>query len=113
MSASKKPRTQEQTVEFVENAARHYGWVANPDRTFVEALAEGLTVNANRHGYYLCPCRDGDGDRKADADIVCPCVYARDDIPEYGHCFCGLFLSNEHAAAGKDVESIPERRPFV
>lgn len=104
-------RTQEQTRQFIEHAARHNGWEPNPDESFREIIAEGLTTNANRHGYYLCPCRDGDGDRKADRDIVCPCIYARADIEEYGQCFCGLFLSSEKARETPPVvEQIPERR---
>jgi ferredoxin-thioredoxin reductase catalytic chain len=103
-------RSREQTLQFVRKAASHYGWVLNPDSDFVEVLAEGLTVNANRHGYYMCPCRDGDGDRTADRDIVCPCVYAAKDIEEYGQCFCGLFLSAERAADTRPISQIPERR---
>jgi ferredoxin-thioredoxin reductase catalytic subunit len=106
-----KKRTLENTEEFIQNAARHYGWVANPDDEFRGTIAEGLTTNAQRFGYYLCPCRDGDGDRDADADIVCPCVYAGPDIDDYGQCFCGLFLSKEKAASGDTaVNQIPERR---
>ena len=104
-------RTIEQTQTFIEKAAAHNGWVANPDTEFREALAEGLTTNVNRFGYYLCPCRDGDGDRQADKDIVCPCIYAKKDVEEYGQCFCGLFLSPEKARKGSvEVQQIPERR---
>lgn len=104
-------RTIETTRTFIENAARRNGWVANPDTEFRETIAEGLTTNANRFGYYLCPCRDGDGDRKLDKDIVCPCVYAAKDVEEYGQCFCGLFLSPEKAQETPvEVNQIPERR---
>lgn len=107
----KKERTVADTEEFIRNAARHYGWAANPDDSFRGVIAEGLTTNANRFGYYLCPCRDGDGDRDADADIVCPCVYADPDIDEYGQCFCGLFLSKGRVERGEtEVGQIPERR---
>lgn len=44
-------------------------------------------------------------------DVICPCVYAGEDITEYGHCFCGLFLSREFHTTGKEVQPIPERRP--
>lgn len=104
-------RTIEQTQQFIANAARRNGWVANPDTEFTKTIAEGLTTNVNRFGYYLCPCRDGDGDRAADQDIVCPCVYAVKDVEEYGQCFCGLFLSPEKAAEpSPEVRQIPERR---
>lgn len=113
MGSTDKHRSIEDTHEFIQNAARHYGWSVNPDEPFVDAIAEGLTTNANRFGYYMCPCRDGEGDRKTDDDIVCPCIYARKDIPEYGQCFCGLFLSNEKAAGDPEVIQIPERRGSI
>ena len=103
-------RTLDQTRQFIRNVAEKRGWVPNPDESFVESLAEGLTVNVNRYGYYLCPCRDGEGDRKEDRDIVCPCAYAPADIAEYGQCFCGLYLSPEKARNKPEVTQIPERR---
>ncbi len=104
-------RSVEQTLNFVQKAAAHYGWKENPDSSFVQSIAEGLTTNVNRYGYYLCPCRDGDGDRKTDADIVCPCAYAAADITEYGQCFCGLFLAKSNN--GTAVTQIPERRGVI
>jgi len=101
----------EQTRHFVQNAATERNWVANTDEAFRDALAEGLNVNVGRYGYYLCPCRDSNGSRERDRDVVCPCTYATDDITEYGHCFCGLFLSPEFAASGNEPQPIPERRP--
>lgn len=104
-------RTVDQTRQFIQKAAKKNGWVANPDDEFRETIAEGLTTNVNRVGYYLCPCRDGEGDRRADRDIMCPCVYAKADIEEYGQCFCGLFLSEEKAQEQPlEVHQIPERR---
>lgn len=103
-------RSIEQTRQFIDRAAERKGWVPNPDTEFRETIAEGLTTTVNRHGYYLCPCRDGDGDREADRDIICPCVYAQKDIDEYGHCFCGLFLSKNHAEQNLPIAQIPERR---
>ena len=106
------PRTVEDTHRFIEKAAAHNGWHANPDNQFRTTIAEGLTTNFNRHGYYLCPCRDGEGIRKVDRDIICPCVYAGADIAQYGQCFCGLFLSPETARKENfTLSQIPERRP--
>lgn len=101
-------RSLQDTHNFIVKAAQHNGWKPNPDTEFVATIAAGLTTNVNRHGYYLCPCRDGDGDRKLDKDIVCPCVYAAPDIDQYGQCFCGLFVSTDHQGP---VRQIPERRP--
>lgn len=98
-------------VTFAHAVANHQGYAVNPDKDFVATLALGLAANYNRYGYYLCPCRDADGDRSADADIICPCDYNLPDQKEYGHCFCGLFMTEEFAASNKEPASIPERRP--
>ena len=107
---SNKKKTKEEARRFVYQVAKHQGWVVNPDEEFVEDIIDGLQTNYNRYGYFLCPCRDGDGEREADRDIICPCVYNVPDQEEHGHCFCGLFLSKEFAESGKPVQPIPERR---
>lgn len=103
-------KTYEQTNRFAESVANHQGWALNYDRQFVKTLINGLAENYNRYGYYLCPCREGWAEREKDKDIICPCIYADPDIKQYGHCFCGLYLSREHCKNRKEVQSIPERR---
>lgn len=108
---SLKQKKADETREFVEMTARHQGWRVNPNESFLNGLVAGLTKNYNRFGYYQCPCRDSwDGDRRKDRDIICPCDYCVDDLEEYGHCLCGLFLSARFAESGKKVRPIPERR---
>lgn len=94
----------------MRNVAERQSWVLNPDEEFRRKIEEGLATNLERYGYLLCPCRDGDGERQAERDITCPCDYAKADIAEYGHCFCGLFMSPAFASSGKTVSPIPERR---
>lgn len=96
--------------KFVEQLARFRGWELHPDDRFLNDIIRGLATNYNRYGYYLCPCRDGDGERAADADIICPCDYLEADHQEYGHCFCGLFLRPGFRETGVETEQIPERR---
>ncbi len=107
---SRREKTPEQALQFIHAVARHQGWAVNADDRFVADLAEGLARNYSRYGYFLCPCRDGEGDRNEDADIICPCRYAVPDQQEYGHCFCGLFLTKAFAASGREPQQIPERR---
>jgi ferredoxin-thioredoxin reductase catalytic chain len=95
---------------FAEKVAARHGWLLNRDRDHVTGVLEGLDANRERLGYYLCPCRDGAGERSADSDVICPCPYAVPDIAEHGHCYCGLFVSPSFDAAGRAVEPIPERR---
>lgn len=105
-----EPRKAEATRLFTRMVARHHGWNLNPDGPFYETLVEGLTTNYNRYGYYLCPCRDTEGSREADRDSICPCAWARQDIPEFGHCYCALYLSAGFAASGDAPAGIPDRR---
>ncbi len=105
-------KTIAQTLQFMKMVAAHQGWELNPDNEFIQMLAEGLTVNYNRYGYYSCPCRDADGIREKDNDIICPCTYCRPDQEEFGHCYCGLYFTKEFYTSGKKPHSIPERRPL-
>ncbi len=98
------------TTLFAEMVAGKQGWVLNPDEEFRRVLVEGLTTNWNRYGYFLCPCRDSEGSREADADVLCPCKYSRGDVAERGHCYCALFLSKAFAASGAEPSGIPDRR---
>ncbi len=96
---------------FAERVAGKQGWELNPDPGFLDTLLSGLARNRERYGYYLCPCRESEGSREADRDVICPCDYAKPDIAEYGHCFCALFLDPAFRASGRVPSSIPERRP--
>jgi ferredoxin-thioredoxin reductase catalytic subunit len=104
-------KTTDDVRRFVEQVAKHNGWAVNPDSDFVDELIEGLRVNYNRYGYFLCPCRDGTGERKRDKDIICPCDYNVPDQKEYGHCYCALFFDPTHLENGGAAQPIPERRP--
>ncbi len=100
--------------QFVTAVCKHRSWHRNPDSDFTQLIVNGLSTNYNRFGFFQCPCRDGDGDRKADSDIVCPCAYAQADIDEHGQCFCCLFVSEsrlEELRIGDSPKDIPERRP--
>ncbi len=105
-----QPKTIEDTAKFAEMVAAKQGWVVNQDTEFTDTLLEGLTTNWNRYGYFLCPCRDTEGSREADASVVCPCKYSFGDIDKYGHCFCALYLRKAFAASGKTPDAIPDRR---
>lgn len=101
----------EKARNFAEKVAENRGWKLYSDKEFLQTVLQGLDTNRNKYGYYLCPCREGWGIREKDRDIVCPCEYAAQDIAESGHCYCGLFVSEDFDASEKKVWAIPERRP--
>lgn len=86
-----------------------YFFNKNKERTF--ELLEALITNKDRYGYMGCPCRLLSGDRKADRDIICPCIYSVPDIEEYGSCYCNLYVSKEWNEDNIPHEYVPERRP--
>ena len=108
---SKKQKNIEDTKKFVSLVANKQGWKLNSDKEFISDIIEGLMINYNRYGFYMCPCRDSWGEREKDKDIMCPCDYCKPDQEEYGHCFCGLYLLPEFQKEGKIPTSIPDRRP--
>jgi ferredoxin-thioredoxin reductase catalytic chain len=103
------PKNLEQALVFASMVAKKQGWVLNPDAEFTKDLAQGLTTNWNRYGYFLCPCRDTEGSREADAKVICPCAPSWKDIEEQGHCYCALYLDPAFAASGQEPRSIPDR----
>ena len=86
-----------------------YYFSSDSERTF-ELLA-ALILNRERYGYMCCPCRLASGNREADSDIICPCVYRTPDVKEYGSCYCNLYVSQEWNDGAIPHPYVPERRP--
>jgi ferredoxin-thioredoxin reductase catalytic chain len=97
--------------EMLKKVQEPKGYYFNRDNKKVMELLDGLLVNKGRYGYMSCPCRLAGGDRKKDADIICPCVYREEDVKEYGSCYCNLYVSNEWNERGAVNSHVPERRP--
>jgi len=107
-----KKREMQDVRAYIEKIARRFGWKLNSREEMLDSLIQGLMENVNRLGYYNCPCRDSQQDRKLDSDIICPCVYAREaDVEEYGYCYCALFFRKDFDMTG-EMTMIPDRRPL-
>ncbi len=106
-------KTFDDAKNFVTMVASKQGWELNRDSEHIEIIISGLAKNHNRYGYYSCPCRDASGTKERDTDIICPCHYCRPDQEAHGHCYCGLYLTKDFYATGKEPASIPERRKFL
>ena len=87
------------------------GYYFSNDTTHVMDLWAALLVNKERYGYMVCPCRLSSGEREADKDIICPCVYREPDVKEFGSCYCNLYVSKEWNDETIPHEYVPERRP--
>jgi len=100
-----------QLYETLKKIQEKKGYYFSNDKTRVMELLEGLLQNKERYGYMVCPCRLAAGEREADKDIVCPCVYREPDVKEFGSCYCNLYVSEEWNDETISHEYVPERRP--
>ena len=103
--------TVEQYHEVLKKFTPKPGLILNNDWEIVKPLLLGLLTNGKRYGYRSCPCRPAAGVMEKDRDIVCPCVYAKPDIEEYGACYCWLYVSEDWNAGKVPHVQVPERRP--
>lgn len=101
----------QQLHESLKKIQEPKGYYFSNDAQRVTELLEALLVNKERYGYMACPCRLASGDRQADKDIICPCVYREPDVEEFGSCYCNLYVSKEWNEGAITHEYVPERRP--
>lgn len=76
------------------------GFKLNPDPRTISIVIGGLIKNRAKYGEFICPCRPTEitGDMEKDKNIICPCIYHKDEIKINGACRCRLFVSNEYFA---------------
>jgi ferredoxin-thioredoxin reductase catalytic subunit len=101
----------EKLYEMLKKVQEAKGYYFNEDRERTFELLQGLLANKERYGYMACPCRLAVGDRDWDKDIICPCVYRKPDVEEYGSCYCNLYVSSAWNEGKIPHTYVPERRP--
>ncbi len=100
-----------QLYEMLKKSQEPKGYYFNTDKVRVFDLLKSLMINKDRYGYMACPCRLAAGDKENDKDIICPCVYRKPDVEEFGSCYCNLYVSTEWNDKKIPRRYIPERRP--
>ncbi|MEF3192561.1 MAG: sulfurtransferase [Campylobacterales bacterium] len=94
------------TVKFTDKVIAQFGFVYNPDREVNQSIQFGLTRNKLIYGKRYCPCFFV---TQTEEDRICPCKPALNhEIPNEGHCHCGIFCTPEWAAAQKAEEEMEE-----
>ncbi|MBW2999282.1 hypothetical protein KY339_01300 [Candidatus Woesearchaeota archaeon] len=70
-------------------------FMLNPDDKHVDRIADGVLEREEKHGLKLCPCRIGDGSRKNNLELLCPCNFKTHETwKNKGRCWCGLFVKS-------------------
>ena len=103
--------TKEELYEMLKKVQEPKGYYFSNDKDRVMELMDALLENKERYGYMCCPCRLSSGDRKQDADIICPCAYREEDVKEFGSCYCNLYVTKEWNEGKVPHDYVPERRP--
>lgn len=90
------------TLSFTEKVCNQFGFVYNPEDEINESVKTGLTRNKLIYGKRYCPCFMVEGEteeaRKEADNRICPCKPALErEIPNDGHCHCGIFCTPEYA----------------
>ena len=101
----------EQLYEMLRRIQEPKGYYFNKEQELVYELLSALLINKERYGYLYCPCRLASGNRRANEDIIGPCIYRVPDVAEYGSCYCGLYVSQQWNEGDIPHIYIPERRP--
>ena len=101
----------DELYDMLQKVNEPKGYYLNGDKEKVFELIRSLLINKERYGYMACPCRLASGNRTTDQDIICPCVYRKPDVEEFGSCFCSLYVSADWYTGKIDRVDIPERRP--
>jgi ferredoxin-thioredoxin reductase catalytic subunit len=104
--------TPEKLYDLLVRYAESQGMRLNKDKPFVMDILQGLLTNESRYGYRSCPCRLASGVKEKDIDIICPCLYSKPDIEEYGSCYCALYVSTDWNEESVEHRQVPERRPM-
>lgn len=80
-------------IKMWEKFAERNDFKLNPDKSFVDMIADGVLQNEKKYGLKLCPCRIRDGTRERDLELICPCNFkTHPEWSEKGMCHCGLFM---------------------
>jgi len=101
----------QQLYENLKKIQEAKGYYFNKDKARVLELLDALLKNKERYGYMACPCRLAVGDREADKDIFCPCIYREPDVKEFGSCYCNLYVCKAWNDGTIPHDYVPERRP--
>ena len=84
---------EQEIEEWARKYAKEQGWQLNPDEKKLNIVIRGLARNQGKFGERYCPCRLRTGDKAKDAEIICPCIYHKDEVSRDGCCHC-LVLNN-------------------
>jgi len=98
-------RARQRVERLVNRYVERGPYRLSPDPVTVEHVIAGLTRNLICTGRPYCPCREVTGEPARDRANICPCPQHHADIAREGVCECGIFVSDEYAAAHRQPQT--------
>ena len=103
----------EKTKQFADKVIENFGFAYNPNPEINDGVTMGLARNKLIYNKRFCPCfmviGETKEERKKADNRICPCKPAlEDEIPNNGHCHCGIFCTKEYAEQHRQEEKIEE-----
>jgi len=100
----------ELTKQFTDKVCEEYGFKYNVEDDINESIQLGLTRNKMIYGERYCPCfmvvGDTPSQRQKEDNRLCPCTPAlTKEIPQQGHCHCGIFCTKEYFEASTQADN--------
>ncbi len=87
------------------------GFYLHADEEHRLRTIDSLLANHEKYNNLACPCRLATGNMEDDEDIICPCVYCKEDLDEFGACYCLLFVKDDFKDDPSFFPDIDDRRP--
>ena len=104
----------ELTKQYTNKVCEERGFYYNPEEDVNESIQLGLTRNKMIYGERFCPCfmviGETQAEREKEDNRLCPCTPAlTKEIPQMGHCHCGIFCTKEYVdSLNKKVDNFEE-----
>jgi len=95
---------EKEILEYSRKYAQSQGFILNKDKKQLSYVIKGLKHNEDKHGFRFCPCRVVTGNFEEDRIIICPCIYHKQEIKDFGHCLCHLFFDKNFKKETKDAK---------
>ena len=113
MNSEEFQKELEKTKEFTDKVIENFGFAYNPNQEVNDGVTMGLARNKLIYNKRYCPCfmvmGETKEERKKADNRICPCKPAlEDEIPNNGHCHCGIFCTKEYAEQHKKEDEIEE-----
>ena len=102
---------QQELLDYLKSFEKSHSFYLHADEEHRNSTIDALLANNEKYGHLACPCRLATGNMEDDEDIICPCVYCKEDVEDFGACYCLLFVKENFKYNFEFFPDIDDIRP--